>query len=81
MLPNGEYIEVHEQISIDDQWTLTQHKQYEAIAEPASVDSNSIERRVGLKEHIRIGLSKWMYGEQVAKPTPKDLHEIEGGDH
>jgi ubiquinol-cytochrome c reductase cytochrome b subunit len=81
MLPNGEYIEIHEEISDDDKWTLTQHKQYEAIAKPISVDANSLERRVGRKEQVRLGLSKWMYGEQVAKPTPNEMHELEAGEH
>ncbi|HUW78527.1 MAG TPA: ubiquinol-cytochrome c reductase cytochrome b subunit [Candidatus Nanopelagicaceae bacterium] len=81
MLPHGEYIEVHEQISTDDQWTLTQHKQYQALVAPVNVDANGLERPVGLKERIRLGLSKWMYGEQVAKPTATDVHELEGGHH
>lgn len=81
MLPNGEFIEVHEEISAEDKWTLTQHKQYQELPGPVSVDASGVERKVSFKERTRRGLSKWMYGEQVAKPTPKDLREIEGGHH
>ncbi|OIQ65223.1 hypothetical protein GALL_532220 [mine drainage metagenome] len=81
MLPSGEFIEIHEEISVEDKWSLTQHKQYNVIPEAPSVDANALQRRIGLKERTRRGLSKWMYGEQVAKPTPKDLHELEGGHH
>jgi ubiquinol-cytochrome c reductase cytochrome b subunit len=80
MLPNGEYIEVHEQISAGEKWTLTQHKQYEVIAGQTNVDSNGLQRATGLKGRTRRALSKWMYGEQVAKPTAADL-EIESGEH
>jgi len=81
MLPHGEYIEVHEQISDEAKWTLTQHKQYQAIEGGSNIDSNGVQRGVSLKERTRRALSRWMYGEQVAKPTPSDLHELEGGHH
>lgn len=81
MLPHGEFVEVHEPVSVEKQWMLTQHKQYEALAPAATADENGCERPRTLKERSRLRLSKWMYGEQVKKPTPDEVREIEGGHH
>jgi ubiquinol-cytochrome c reductase cytochrome b subunit len=77
MLPHGEFIEVHEPVDQYKRYALTQHEQY-APAELELTDQNGVARPGSWKEKIRVRLSKGMYGEQVSKPTEKDLLEIEG---
>ena len=77
MLPHGEFIEVHEPVDQYKRYALTQHEQY-VPAQLELTDQNGVARPGSWKEKIRVRLSKGMYGEQVAKPTEKDLLEIEG---
>ena len=80
MLPHGEYIEVHEPISPEKAYQLTQHEQALPIEAPGP-DTNGVAPRGGLKSKVRARLSKAMLGEQIAKPTADDVKALEGGHH
>ena len=80
MLPHGEYIEVHEPISPEKAYTLTQHEQAQPLPAP-EVDANGVAPRGGIKSRIRTRLSKALSGEQIAKPTSDDVKALEGGHH
>jgi ubiquinol-cytochrome c reductase cytochrome b subunit len=80
MLPHGEYIEVHEPISPEKAYMLTQHEQRLPLEAPGA-DANGVAPRGGLKSKVRARLSKAILGEQIAKPTPEDVKALEGGHH
>jgi ubiquinol-cytochrome c reductase cytochrome b subunit len=80
MLPHGEYIEVHEPISPEKAYQLTQHEQALPLEAPGP-DTNGVAPRGGLKSKVRARLSKAMLGEQIAKPTADDVKALEGGHH
>jgi ubiquinol-cytochrome c reductase cytochrome b subunit len=75
MLPHGEFIEVHEPLSPERAYTLTQHEQPAAIA-PIVADQNGVRNPKGVKAKVQSRLSR-AHSEQVAKPTAKELLEIE----
>ena len=75
MLPHGEYIEVHEPLTPERAYTLTQHEQRPALTVPES-DSAGVKNPQGLKGKVRARFSK-SASEQIAKPTSAELKEIE----
>ena len=79
MTPDGEFIEVHEELTPAKQWTLTQHSQLAALSAP-TVDANGTAAKGGLKNKLRARMSA-ANAEQVPAPTASDIHELEGGHH
>jgi len=75
MLPHGEFIEVHEPLSPQRAYLLTQHEQLPAL-EPVAADANGVRNPKGAKAKIQARLSR-ANQEQIAKPTPKEVLEIE----
>jgi ubiquinol-cytochrome c reductase cytochrome b subunit len=75
MLPHGEFIEVHEPLSPERAYTLTQHEQPAAIA-PIVADQNGVRNPKGAKAKLQARFSR-AHSEQVAKPTAKEMLEIE----
>ena len=75
MLPHGEYIEVHEPLSPERAYTLTQHEQRPALEIPES-DSAGVRNPQGFKGKLRARFSQAAV-EQIAKPTASELKEIE----
>ena len=75
MLPHGEFIEVHEPLSPERAYTLTQHEQRPALSIPES-DSAGVKNPQGLKGKLRSRFSQAAV-EQIAKPTATELKEIE----
>jgi len=75
MLPHGEFIEVHEPLSPQRAYLLTQHEQLPAL-EPVAADTNGVRNPKGAKAKIQARLSR-ANQEQIAKPTPKEVLEIE----
>jgi ubiquinol-cytochrome c reductase cytochrome b subunit len=75
MLPHGEFIEVHEALSPEKAYTLTQHEQPAAIA-PVVADANGVRNPKGAKAKLQARLSR-AQSEQITKPTAKDMLEIE----
>jgi ubiquinol-cytochrome c reductase cytochrome b subunit len=79
MLPHGEFVEVHEPISPEKAFVLTQHEQIPPLA-IGDTDGNGVTNPQGLKGKIRARISAAAQ-EQIAKPTAKEVLEIEDGHH
>ncbi len=74
-LPHGEFVEVHEQLSPEKIWTLTQHEQRPPLA-LEEYDAHGVKRPGSLKNKLRNRLSK-AHAQAVPKVTAQDLKEIE----
>jgi ubiquinol-cytochrome c reductase cytochrome b subunit len=74
-MPSGEFVEVHEAITPQERWTLTSHEQQPAL-ELSVTDSRGVRRPGGLKNKIRVRLSK-AHAVSVPKVTAQELKEIE----
>ena len=79
MLPHGEYVEVHEPLTPERAYLLTSHEQL-APLEIGAADENGVANPQGLKGKVRSRLSQ-AHQEQIAKPTTKELLELEEGHH
>jgi ubiquinol-cytochrome c reductase cytochrome b subunit len=79
MLPHGEFIEVHEPLSPEKAYLLTSHEQLPAL-EIGEADDNGVANPQGLKGKFRARISKASQ-EQIAKPTAKEMLELEDGHH
>ncbi|MEY2841815.1 MAG: hypothetical protein RLY74_956 [Actinomycetota bacterium] len=79
MLPHGEFIEVHEPLSPEKAYVLTQHEQNPPLA-ISSEDAQGVANPQGIKGRIRTRLSQAAQ-EQIAKPTTKEVLELEEGQH
>jgi ubiquinol-cytochrome c reductase cytochrome b subunit len=75
MMPSGEFVEVHEPISPEKAWLLTQHEQNAPLALEEK-DARGVRRPGLLKSKLRKRFAI-AHAEQVAKPTVNDLKEIE----
>ncbi len=75
MMPHGEFVEVHEPISPEKAWLLTQHEQNPALALDEN-DSRGVRRPGALKNKLRARLSR-AHAVAVPKVTAEDLKEIE----
>ena len=75
MMPSGEFVEVHEPISAEKAWLLTQHEQ-NAPLELEESDNRGVRRPGLLKSKLRKRFAV-AHAEQVPKPTMNDVREIE----
>jgi len=74
-MPSGEFVEVHEEITPQERWILTSHEQKPALELP-DTDSRGVRRPGGIKNKIRLRLSK-AHAVSVPKVTAQELKEIE----
>ena len=74
-LPHGEFVEVHEPVSPELAWKLTQHEERTPL-EYKTVDENGVHRPIGIRNKLRIRFSHAI-AEQVAKPDRDDQKEID----
>jgi ubiquinol-cytochrome c reductase cytochrome b subunit len=79
MLPHGEFIEVHEPLSPEKAYALTQHEQRLPL-EITDTDAAGVRNPQGLKGKLRKRMSQASQ-EQIAKPTAADVKELEHGHH
>jgi ubiquinol-cytochrome c reductase cytochrome b subunit len=79
MLPHGEFVEVHEELTAAEKFTLTQHNQPRALVMPA-MDSNGVLNPQGIKGKIRARFSQ-AHIEQVPAPTETEAKALESGHH
>ena len=75
MMPSGEFVEVHEQISPEKAWLLTQHEQNKPL-ELAESDVRGVRRPGLLKSKLRKRLAV-AHAVQVPKPNLSDLKELD----
>ncbi|MFF7979205.1 cytochrome bc complex cytochrome b subunit [Streptomyces sp. NPDC007901] len=83
MLPHGEYIEVHEPLSQESLFVLTQHEQQPPYEIGPLEDANGVRRKVTVTQRVRASLAKGMFGPDthIPKPTEQEYREITSGDH
>ncbi|MBQ0985094.1 cytochrome b N-terminal domain-containing protein [Streptomyces sp. F63] len=80
-LPHGEFVEVHEPLSQQQLFTLTQHEQPKPLEIGPEVDENGVRRKVPRRQKLRARLSRGWYGEgsQIPKATSEEFKEIQSG--
>jgi len=75
MMPHGEFVEVHEPISAEKAWILTQHEQMPAL-DLEDYDVSGVRRPKALKNKLRARMSK-AHAVSIPKATAEDLKQIE----
>ena len=79
MLPSGEFIEIHEELTPEKKYTLTQHEQPKAI-ELVTEDAGGVLNPKGIRAKLQARFSA-ANAENIAKPTAAEVKELEGGHH
>ena len=79
MLPHGEYIEIHEELSPEKKYALTQHEQPKAIA-LVTEDNQGVLNPKGIRAKLQARFSA-ANAENIAKPTASEIKELESGHH
>ena len=79
MLPHGEFIEVHEELSPAEKWVLTSHEQPAALTVPDE-DVAGVRNPQGFKGKIRARFSK-AHSEQIPAATQSEAKELGQGHH
>jgi len=75
MLPHGEFVEVHEELSPAEKWVLTSHEQAPALTVPEE-DSAGVRNPQGIKGKLRARFSK-AHAEQVPAATQTEAKELD----
>lgn len=79
MLPHGEFVEVHEPLSAEQKWTLTQHEQSGPLQiEPEDARGVRNPKSIRAKLQNRMSIAAT---ETIAKPTTDEVKELESGHH
>jgi ubiquinol-cytochrome c reductase cytochrome b subunit len=76
-LPHGEFVEVHEPISAEERWKLTQYEVQRPLALPSATDANGVKRRGMLGTRLRAKFTHWYFDDRVEPPTPREVRELE----
>ena len=79
MLPHGEFVEVHQELTPAQKFTLTQHSQPEPLAIP-DTDAGGVRNPAGIKGKIRARMSQ-ASAEQINAPSEAEVKAIDGGHH
>jgi len=79
MLPHGEYIEIHEELSPEKKFALTQHEQPKAIA-LVTEDNQGVLNPKGIRAKLQARFSA-ANAENISKPTASEVKELESGKH
>jgi ubiquinol-cytochrome c reductase cytochrome b subunit len=79
MLPHGEFIEIHEDLSDAKKFALTQHEQPRAI-ELVNEDTRGVLNPKGIRAKLQARFSA-ANAENIAKPTAAEVKELESGHH
>jgi ubiquinol-cytochrome c reductase cytochrome b subunit len=74
-LPDGEYIEKHAPLAQGQMWRLTAHERREVLADPATEDVNGVVNPGTRKQRLRARMSRFWFGDDVPKPTRRELEE------
>ena len=79
MLPHGEFVEIHEELTPEKKYTLTQHEQPKAI-ELVTEDAGGVLNPKGIRAKLQARFSA-ANAENIVKPTAAEVKELEGGHH
>jgi ubiquinol-cytochrome c reductase cytochrome b subunit len=80
-LPHGEFVEVHEPISAEEAYLLTQHDVQRPLEAGAATDRHGVRRPGGPMRRLRTRLSRFYFAERVEPPTPRERAELEHAGH
>ena len=80
-LPHGEFVEVHEPLSPEETYKLTQHQVYRPAQLPPATDENGIPTPGRRLAAVRAKLSRWYFEERIEPPTPREVRELEHAHH
>ncbi|MGE3193083.1 MAG: cytochrome bc complex cytochrome b subunit [Microbacteriaceae bacterium] len=75
-LPGGEYIEVHEQLSDYERWTLVDFDDYK----PLMLRPNK-KGRIPVTQRVRSVLSNWFFEDRIAPVTKTEIEAARHGGH
>jgi ubiquinol-cytochrome c reductase cytochrome b subunit len=75
MMPHGEFVEVHEPISPEKAWLLTQHEQVPPLA-LEEYDASGVRRPKALTNKLRARMSR-AHAVAIPKATAEELKQIE----
>ncbi|MGW3660007.1 cytochrome bc1 complex cytochrome b subunit [Streptomyces sp. NPDC005151] len=73
-LPHGEFVEVHERLDRGGEYALLARESYQPLPAPET-ERNGVPNPKARKEVLRYRLSRWLYGNQIAKPTPQEMEQ------
>jgi ubiquinol-cytochrome c reductase cytochrome b subunit len=79
--PSGEYIEIHEPVSVEERYALTAYEVHRPLELTDAVDENGIPMPNGRVRKVRSALSRWYFGTRVEKPTPAEYQQLTAGHH
>ena len=77
-LPHGEFIEVHQPLSVKDMAVITSKTDHAPLPAPQKVDAEGVANRHHRLQSLRHRLSSFFYADTVASPSAA---EIEAGQH
>ncbi|WP_367323885.1 cytochrome bc complex cytochrome b subunit [Streptomyces sp. HUAS ZL42] len=82
-LPHGEYVEVHEPLTQEQLFTLTQHEQNPPYEIGPLVDAGGVRRQVKVSQRVRARLARAMFGPaaRITKPSVEEYKELTSGEH
>jgi len=72
-LPHGEFIEIHEPISVAEAAMILGKSDVPALALPPVVDEQGVKNPKARSSKVRARLSSWYYSENVPVPTAEEL--------
>ena len=78
---DGEYFEVHEQLSDHDRWLLVQHDTRRPLELEPDTDEHGVRRPGARKDKLRQKVSRWYFEDRVDPATPADLEAEHAGHH
>ena len=79
MTPEGEFIEVHEELTPEKKWTLTSHEQAPALSVPTE-DASGVRNPQGIRGKIRARFAV-AHAEQIPAATQSEAKELGHGHH
>ncbi|WP_306337722.1 cytochrome bc complex cytochrome b subunit [Streptomyces sp. KL118A] len=81
-LPHGEFVEVHERLGREQEYTLLSREIHPTLPAPVREDRDGVPNPKSRKEMLRHRLSRWFTDGQIANPTPQEMQQaLEHLDH
>ncbi|MCX5335431.1 MULTISPECIES: cytochrome bc complex cytochrome b subunit [unclassified Streptomyces] len=77
-LPHGEFVEIHERLDRETEYTLLSREMPEVLPAPEATDADGVPNPQFGKEKRRHLLSRWLSGGQIARPSHEEMrHALE----
>ncbi|MPZ63752.1 MAG: ubiquinol-cytochrome c reductase cytochrome b subunit [Propionibacteriales bacterium] len=79
--PTGEYTERHAPVSAEEAWRLTEHERPTVLEVDGQVDEHGVVNPASRRLRVRARLSRFMYGDDIQKPTGQEIEEAHSNGH